>query len=105
MASKAGTSMMCKACWCMLQVVSWWGPTWREGSHDTQGVNTDKVLGLVLAEAAQQQQLKVAFHMEPYEGTCTLRVLRRGHSRRRHLLVLTALCAVWWAVWVAIDTR
>lgn len=49
-------------------VVSWWGPTWRAGSHDTQGVNTDQVLGLVLAEAEQQQQLKVAFHLEPYEG-------------------------------------
>ncbi|KAF6255048.1 hypothetical protein COO60DRAFT_1641836 [Scenedesmus sp. NREL 46B-D3] len=49
-------------------VVSWWGPTWRTGSHDTQGVNTDGVLGLVLAEAAQQQVLRVAIHMEPYEG-------------------------------------
>ena len=51
-----------------LQVVSWWGPTWRAGSHDTQGVNTDQVLGLVLAEAEQQEELKVAFHLEPYEG-------------------------------------
>lgn len=24
------------------QVVSWWGPPWREGSHDTQKVNTDQ---------------------------------------------------------------
>jgi glycoprotein endo-alpha-1,2-mannosidase len=61
--------MFCNWRCCMtLQVVSWWGPTWRAGSHDTQGVNTDAVLGLVLAEAAQQQQLKVAIHMEPYEG-------------------------------------
>jgi glycoprotein endo-alpha-1,2-mannosidase len=54
------------------QVVSWWGPTWRDGSHDTQGVNTDRVLGLVLAEVEQQQELKVAFHLEPYEGELQL---------------------------------
>lgn len=51
-----------------LQVISWWGPTWREGTHDTQGVNTDAVLGLVVRELEQQDSLKLAFHMEPYEG-------------------------------------
>jgi glycoprotein endo-alpha-1,2-mannosidase len=50
------------------QVISWWGPSWREGTHDTQGVNTDAVLGIVLRELEQQDQLKLAFHLEPYEG-------------------------------------
>lgn len=53
---------------CGLQVISWWGPSWREGTHDTQGVNTDAVLGLVLKELEQQDRLKLAFHLEPYEG-------------------------------------
>lgn len=54
-----------------LQVISWWGPSWREGTHDTQGVNTDAVLGLVIRELEQQQgssAVKLAFHLEPYEG-------------------------------------
>lgn len=50
------------------QVISWWGPSWREGTHDTQGVNTDAVLGVVVRELEQQDKLKLAFHMEPYEG-------------------------------------
>lgn len=33
-----------------------------------QGVNTDAVLGVVLRELKQQDKLKLAFHMEPYEG-------------------------------------
>jgi glycoprotein endo-alpha-1,2-mannosidase len=52
----------------MLQVISWWGPSWREGTHDTQGVNTDAVLGVVIRELEQQDKVKLAFHMEPYEG-------------------------------------
>jgi hypothetical protein len=50
------------------QVISWWGPSWREGTHDTQGVNTDAVLGVVIRELEQQDKVKLAFHMEPYEG-------------------------------------
>lgn len=51
-------------------VISWWGPSWREGTHDTQGVNTDAVLGVVVKELEQQQdtRVKLAFHLEPYEG-------------------------------------
>jgi len=33
-----------------------------------QGVNTDQVLGTIIAELEQQDDLKVAFHLEPYEG-------------------------------------
>eukprot|EP00775_Hariotina_reticulata_P013015 gene13015-13144_t len=51
-----------------VMVISWWGPEWRAGSHDTQGVNTDQVLGTIIAELEQQDELKVAFHLEPYEG-------------------------------------
>lgn len=55
------------------QVVSWWGPTWRTGSHDTQGVNTDEVVGTIIRElerdsSAGQDGMKLAFHLEPYEG-------------------------------------
>lgn len=50
------------------QVISWWGPSWREHTHDTQGVNTDAVLGLVIKELEAQDALKLAFHLEPYEG-------------------------------------
>lgn len=57
-----------------MQVISWWGVPWREGTHDTQGVNTDAVLGLVIKELERQDKLKLAFHLEPYEGeTPTLR--------------------------------
>lgn len=63
---------------CVLQVISWWGPTWREGTHDTQGVNTDAVLGTVLRELEQQDTLKLAFHMEPYEGAWLQPFANRG---------------------------
>ena len=33
-----------------LQVLSWWGPSWRQGTHDTQGVVTDEAVAVVLAE-------------------------------------------------------
>lgn len=47
--------------------VSWWGPYWREGTSDTQGVQTDKMLAEVLASAADTG-MKIAFHLEPYPG-------------------------------------
>ncbi|KAI8469156.1 MAG: hypothetical protein J3K34DRAFT_424530 [Monoraphidium minutum] len=56
-------------------VVSWWGPAWRQGTTDTQGVSTDAVLADVVRElerhAAQGgggAAMKLAFHMEPYPG-------------------------------------
>ena len=49
--------------------MSWWGPSWRSGTHDTQGVNTDEVLGTLIHELEQSgSTLKVAIHMEPYPG-------------------------------------
>lgn len=53
---------------CCLQVVSWWGPVWREGTTDTQGVNTDEVLQEVVAVVERYPAMKVALHMEPYPG-------------------------------------
>eukprot|EP00877_Chromochloris_zofingiensis_P009285 jgi/Chrzof1/460/Cz01g16190.t1 len=48
--------------------VSWWGPVWREGTHDTQGVQTDEVLKIVMTEVEKQDTMKVALHLEPYTG-------------------------------------
>lgn len=51
-----------------VQVVSWWGPWRRAGSSDTQGVCTDDVLSVLLAEVEKLQPMKVALHLEPYPG-------------------------------------
>jgi len=46
-------------------VVSWWG---RPGTNgDSQGVSTDERIAAVLT-AAELTKVKVAFHLEPYEG-------------------------------------
>ncbi|KAI7837064.1 hypothetical protein COHA_009063 [Chlorella ohadii] len=47
--------------------VSWWGPVWRNGTHDTQGVSTDERLPTLLA-AAERAGMAIAFHLEPYPG-------------------------------------
>ncbi|KAG2487884.1 hypothetical protein HYH03_013466 [Edaphochlamys debaryana] len=50
-------------------VASWWGPPWRAGSHDTQLVNTDERVAQVVREIeAMDSPVRVAIHMEPYEG-------------------------------------
>ena len=72
---------------CVLQVISWWGPTWREGTHDTQGVNTDAVLGVVLRELEQQgSRIKLAFHLEPYEGACKDTPTEQSVDTQAHLV-------------------
>lgn len=48
-------------------VVSWWGRPSVRGTADTQGVNTDSLIPMVL-EQAEVADLKVAFHLEPYPG-------------------------------------
>jgi len=56
------------------QVASWWGPAWRNGTTDTQGVSTDAVVGLIVKELEWQPKradgatMKLAFHLEPYPG-------------------------------------
>lgn len=60
--------------------VSWWGPEWRQGTTDTQGVSTDAVLPALLA-AAEEERMSVAFHLEPYPG-------RNASSTREDLLYL-----------------
>ncbi|KAG2448209.1 hypothetical protein HYH02_006794 [Chlamydomonas schloesseri] len=50
-------------------VASWWGPGWRQGSHDTQMINTDDRIEQVIKEIeATSSPVRVAFHLEPYEG-------------------------------------
>ena len=46
---------------------SWWGPSWRNGSTDSQGVSTDAALPLLL-RVAEEVGVEVAFHLEPYPG-------------------------------------
>eukprot|EP00878_Enallax_costatus_P018118 GHUV01019063.1.p1 GENE.GHUV01019063.1~~GHUV01019063.1.p1 ORF type:complete len:407 (+),score=86.88 GHUV01019063.1:159-1379(+) len=75
-------------------VVSWWGPEWRSGTHDTQGVNTDKVLQLVVHEVEQQQQLKIAFHLEPYEGRTVATIREDIHHLMERYNKSTALLHV-----------
>ncbi|PSC70263.1 glyco endo-alpha-1,2-mannosidase [Micractinium conductrix] len=60
--------------------LSWWGPQWRQGTTDTQGVSTDQLLPVVL-EAAEAEGLRVAFHLEPYPG-------RSAATTREDLLYL-----------------
>ncbi|GFR40729.1 hypothetical protein Agub_g1338 [Astrephomene gubernaculifera] len=50
-------------------VASWWGPSWRQGSHDTQRINTDDRIAKVIREIeVTGSPVRVAFHLEPYEG-------------------------------------
>ena len=57
-------------------VVSWWGQRDKSYATDTQGVNTDKVLAVLLEEADAfnaalaegAPPIKVALHLEPYPG-------------------------------------
>lgn len=63
-------------------VVSWWGRPDVEGTADTQGVNTDLALPLVVAAAERswtgdsegrerervKEGMRIAFHLEPYPG-------------------------------------
>jgi len=57
-------------------VVSWWGQRDKPYATDTQGINTDKALAVLLEEAdtfnAAQAEgtpaMKVALHLEPYPG-------------------------------------
>lgn len=73
--------------------MSWWGPEWRQESHDTQGVSTDQVLPHVVAQVEQQQHLRIAFHLEPYQGEArcmhcdnsTFSISLQGHQSWQHL--------------------
>mmetsp|Transcript_2728 Transcript_2728/g.6300 ORF Transcript_2728/g.6300 Transcript_2728/m.6300 type:complete len:425 (+) Transcript_2728:146-1420(+) len=49
-------------------VISWWGRPGVPGTSDTQGVNTDTAVSLVLEAAEKVGGIKVAFHLEPYSG-------------------------------------
>lgn len=52
-------------------ILSWWGRPDREGTSDTQGVNTDDVVGKIVRAAEKfedGQTIRIGFHMEPYPG-------------------------------------
>ena len=49
-------------------VVSWWGQKSRKSSTDTQGVNTDELIPILLRKALEVEGIKIAFHLEPYPG-------------------------------------
>lgn len=49
-------------------VVSWWGQKSRAASTDTQGVNTDELIPIILQTALDIEGIKIAFHLEPYPG-------------------------------------
>lgn len=71
------------------QVLSWWGPSWRQGTHDTQGVCTDDTLTVVLRVVKQYADMRVAFHMEPYPDR-NIAMLREDLE---HLAAATADCS------------
>jgi glycoprotein endo-alpha-1,2-mannosidase len=56
-------------------VLSWWGQAAREGTSDTQGVQTDAVIAQVVAAVERVERIgdggpgmRFAVHMEPYPG-------------------------------------
>lgn len=50
-------------------VLSWWGQGGDgKESADSQGVQTDAVVPVILAAAEAVGSIKVAFHLEPYPG-------------------------------------
>ena len=51
-------------------VISWWGQKDKDYATDTQGVNTDLIMHDIL-DAADLNNIKVAFHLEPYPGIIT----------------------------------
>eukprot|EP00944_MAST-04C_sp_MAST-4C-sp1_P002588 g2588.t1 len=74
-----------------MAVLSWWGQASRNNTHDTQGVKTDNVIQHVV-EAAERNDIKISFHLEPYHGRTANSVLedtdylmgRFGESRALH---------------------
>ena len=51
-----------------LVVVSWWGRPDQAASADSQGVQTDGVMPIIIQAAETVGGLKIAFHLEPYPG-------------------------------------
>eukprot|EP00938_MAST-03A_sp_MAST-3A-sp1_P004237 g4237.t1 len=57
-------------------ILSWWGRPDEEGTHDTQGVNTDKIVEIVVKAAAEVEDIYVGFHLEPYSGRSAEKVVQ-----------------------------
>ncbi len=51
----------------IIVTLSWWGQASRDGSSDTQGIQTDDRIEAVLA-AALIANITIAWHLEPYPG-------------------------------------
>lgn len=49
-------------------VLSWWGQASREGTSDTQGVQTDDTIANVIAAVERAEGMFWGVHMEPYPG-------------------------------------
>ena len=49
-------------------VLSWWGQASREGTSDTQGVQTDNIIATVISAVERSEGLKFSVHLEPYPG-------------------------------------
>jgi glycoprotein endo-alpha-1,2-mannosidase len=54
-------------------VLSWSGRPDLPGTHDTQGISTDALIVAVM-DIAQEVGMKVALHLEPYEGRSAMTV-------------------------------
>ena len=49
-------------------ILSWWGQASREGTSDTQGVQTDHTIANVIAAVERAGDMFWGVHMEPYPG-------------------------------------
>ena len=49
-----------------MAVVSWWGQSNKSYATDTQGVCTDLIMSQILDAADGFENIKIAFHLEPY---------------------------------------
>jgi len=49
-------------------VLSWWGQASRDGTSDTQGVQTDHTIAHAIAAVERAGNMQWAVHMEPYPG-------------------------------------
>ena len=73
-------------------VLSWWGQASREGTSDTQGVQTDDTIANVIAAVERAEGMFWGVHMEPYPG-------RTADTVAEDVQYLVARCVfrVWWS--------
>lgn len=49
-------------------ILSWWGQESREGTSDTQGVQTDSILPVIIGVVESVPGMTFGLHLEPYSG-------------------------------------